>query len=93
MKIMKIMLKFQLLGPSFPPSSDQEFTLLLNSECKENFMSSMFMILGTLSLLGKFDAMGVAEGGVDPQLGRIKVLRLNVHSESDNWAILSEVSV
>lgn len=45
-----------------------------------------------LSPSGKFDAMGVAEGTVDPQLGAIKVLRLNVHSESDNWAILSEVS-
>jgi alpha-1,3-mannosylglycoprotein beta-1,4-N-acetylglucosaminyltransferase A/B len=42
---------------------------------------------------GKFDGMGVAEGAVDPQLGAVKVLRLNVHSESDNWAILSEVSV
>ena len=47
----------------------------------------------TLSPSGKFDAMGVAEGTVDPQFGPIKVLRLNVHSDSDNWAILSEVSV
>lgn len=46
-----------------------------------------------LSPSGKFDVMGVAEGVVDPQLGAIKVLRLNVHSESENWAILSEVSV
>jgi len=46
-----------------------------------------------LSFSGKFDAMGMAEGAVDPQLGPIKVMRLNVHSESDNWAILSEVSV
>jgi alpha-1,3-mannosylglycoprotein beta-1,4-N-acetylglucosaminyltransferase A/B len=46
-----------------------------------------------VSLSGKFDVMGVAEGAVDPQLGPIKVLRLNVHTESDNWAILSEVSV
>jgi hypothetical protein len=37
--------------------------------------------------------MGVAEGAVDTQLGCIKVMRLNVHSESDNWAILSEVRV
>ena len=41
---------------------------------------------------GKFDVMGVAEGTVDPHLGPIKVMRLNIHSESDNWAILSEVS-
>jgi alpha-1,3-mannosylglycoprotein beta-1,4-N-acetylglucosaminyltransferase A/B len=44
-------------------------------------------------IVGKFDAMGVAEGAVDPQLGTIKVMRLNVHSESDNWAILSEISI
>jgi hypothetical protein len=56
-------------------------------------LSSMCMVLGTLSVSGKFDAMGMAEGAVDPQLGRIKVMRLSVHSESDNWAILSEVSV
>ena len=45
-----------------------------------------------VAFAGKFDAMGVAEGIVDPQLGPIKVMRLSVHSESDNWAILSEVS-
>ncbi|PSN35353.1 Alpha-1,3-mannosyl-glycoprotein 4-beta-N-acetylglucosaminyltransferase B [Blattella germanica] len=41
-------------------------------------------------IIGKFDPMGVAEGTVDPHLGPIKVMRLSVHSESDNWAILSE---
>jgi hypothetical protein len=46
-----------------------------------------------LSPSGKFDGKGLAEGAIDSQLGAIKVLRLNVHSESDNWAILSEVSV
>ena len=45
------MLKFQLLVPSFPPPSAQELTLLLDSRHKENFVSSMFMILGTLFLL------------------------------------------
>lgn len=41
---------------------------------------------------GQFNNMGIAEGSVDPKIGPIKVLRLNIHSESDNWAILSEVS-
>lgn len=36
--------------------------------------------------------MGVAEGMINEALGHIKSLRLNVHLESDNWAILSEVS-
>lgn len=40
---------------------------------------------------GEFDDMGVAEGSVDAVLGLIKSLRLSVHVESDNWAILSEV--
>lgn len=36
--------------------------------------------------------MGVARGTVDKSLGKIAALRLTVHSESENWAILSEVS-
>ncbi|XP_067003248.1 alpha-1,3-mannosyl-glycoprotein 4-beta-N-acetylglucosaminyltransferase B isoform X2 [Anabrus simplex] len=42
-------------------------------------------------VVGQFNSMGIAEGSVDPKLGPVRVLRLNVHSESDNWAILSEV--
>lgn len=41
---------------------------------------------------GKFDTAGVAEGYPDENIGKVKELRLNVHTESDNWAILSEVS-
>lgn len=41
---------------------------------------------------GKFDSLGLAEGPVPRILGGIKELRLTVHSETDNWAILSEVS-
>lgn len=41
--------------------------------------------------LGKFDALGIAQGTIDPKLGKISILRLTVHSESENWAILSEV--
>ncbi|KAJ9576161.1 hypothetical protein L9F63_006983, partial [Diploptera punctata] len=44
-------------------------------------------------IIGKFDVMGVAEGTVDPNLGAIKVMRLSVHTESDNWAILSEIHI
>lgn len=36
--------------------------------------------------------MGVAEGSVEEGVGVVKSLRLSVHEESDNWAILSEVS-
>ena len=35
--------------------------------------------------------MGVADGTVEEGIGVVKSLRLNVHEESDNWAILSEV--
>lgn len=41
---------------------------------------------------GKFDSLGLADGSVPRALGPVKVLRLTVHSETDNWAILSEVS-
>ncbi|XP_046468429.1 alpha-1,3-mannosyl-glycoprotein 4-beta-N-acetylglucosaminyltransferase B [Neodiprion pinetum] len=44
-------------------------------------------------IIGKFDTLGVAEGTVDSGLGKIAVLRLTVHSESDNWAILSEIHI
>ncbi|CAH1992966.1 unnamed protein product [Acanthoscelides obtectus] len=42
---------------------------------------------------GKFDSAGVAQGSLDESIGKIQVLRLNVHSESDNWAILSEIHI
>lgn len=41
---------------------------------------------------GKFDNVGIATGTPDEMIGRVSALRLQVHSESDNWAILSEVS-
>ncbi|VEN64068.1 unnamed protein product [Callosobruchus maculatus] len=44
-------------------------------------------------VVGKFDGAGVAQGIVDDSIGKIQVLRLNVHSESDNWAILSEIHI
>lgn len=40
---------------------------------------------------GEFDDMGIAEGEVDEGVGVVRSLRLSVHVESDNWAILSEV--
>lgn len=40
---------------------------------------------------GKFDNVGIASGLVDENMGRVRALRLHVHSESSNWAILSEV--
>ncbi|CAH1992959.1 unnamed protein product [Acanthoscelides obtectus] len=44
-------------------------------------------------VVGKFDSAGVAQGSLDESIGKIQVLRLNVHSESDNWAILSEIHI
>ncbi|XP_050315791.1 alpha-1,3-mannosyl-glycoprotein 4-beta-N-acetylglucosaminyltransferase B isoform X3 [Anthonomus grandis grandis] len=42
-------------------------------------------------VVGKFESSGIATGTVDDSLGKIQALRLHVHSDSDNWAILSEV--
>ncbi|KAJ1524799.1 hypothetical protein ONE63_009671 [Megalurothrips usitatus] len=44
-------------------------------------------------VVGQFDSMGVSEGTVDFTLGPIAVMRLLIHSESDNWAILSEILI
>ncbi|KAK9678927.1 hypothetical protein QE152_g40425, partial [Popillia japonica] len=41
----------------------------------------------------KFDNSGIAAANVDENLGRVVTLRLHVHSDSDNWAILSEIHI
>ena len=46
-----------------------------------------------LYITGDFDDMGVAEGKIPEGFGEIKSLRLNIHVESENWAILSEVCI
>lgn len=42
-------------------------------------------------IIGNFNPFGIAEGIVDPKIGKIKEIRLHVHSDSENWGILSEV--
>lgn len=42
-------------------------------------------------IIGSFNEVGIAEGNIDPKIGKIKEVRINVHSDSENWAILSEV--
>lgn len=44
-------------------------------------------------IVGGFNAFGVAEGIVDNRIGKLREMRLHVHSDSENWVILSEVSV
>ncbi|ALC44609.1 CG9384 [Drosophila busckii] len=44
-------------------------------------------------IVGAFDAMGVAEGLLDAKIGALKELRLHVHSDSENWALLSEIKL
>lgn len=41
--------------------------------------------------MGGFDEFGIADGTVDSKIGNVKEVRLRVHSETENWAILSEV--
>lgn len=43
-------------------------------------------------LVGHFDEDGLVEGIVPETIGRVRVLRLHVHSRSSNWVVLSEVS-
>uniref|UniRef100_A0A1B0GD15 Alpha-1,3-mannosyl-glycoprotein 4-beta-N-acetylglucosaminyltransferase B n=1 Tax=Glossina morsitans morsitans TaxID=37546 RepID=A0A1B0GD15_GLOMM len=42
-------------------------------------------------IIGGFDAIGLAEGFVDPKIGAIKEIRLHIHGDSENWALLSEI--
>lgn len=42
-------------------------------------------------VMGSFDARGLAEGIIDPNIGAIKELRLHVHGDSENWVLLSEI--
>lgn len=42
-------------------------------------------------IVGSFNGFGVAEGSVDNRIGKLRELRLHVHSESENWVILCEV--
>ncbi|KAJ8667281.1 hypothetical protein QAD02_008943 [Eretmocerus hayati] len=44
-------------------------------------------------VIGKFDSLGIARGTISRTFGRISVLRVTVHSESDNWVILSEIHI
>ncbi|CAH1129914.1 unnamed protein product [Ceutorhynchus assimilis] len=44
-------------------------------------------------IVGKFDSAGIATGTVDDNFGKIQALRLHVHSDSENWAILSEIHI
>lgn len=44
-------------------------------------------------IVGNFNALGVAESVIDPKIGNVKELRLHIHSDSENWVILSEVGV
>lgn len=42
-------------------------------------------------VIGNFNSFGIADGLIDSKFGKIKEIRLHVHSETENWAILSEV--
>lgn len=44
-------------------------------------------------IVGNFDTMGVAEGSIDLKIGAIKEIRLHVHGDSENWALLSEIDL
>lgn len=43
-------------------------------------------------IVGSFNEFGIAEGTIEAKIGKIREIRLHVHTDSENWAILSEVS-
>jgi hypothetical protein len=43
-------------------------------------------------MVGKFDESGLAEGNIDwHTLGTVQRLRVNIHSNHQNWVVMSEV--
>ena len=43
-------------------------------------------------MAGKFDESGLAEGNIDwHTLGTVQRLRVNIHSNHQNWVVMSEV--
>ncbi|XP_042908177.1 alpha-1,3-mannosyl-glycoprotein 4-beta-N-acetylglucosaminyltransferase B isoform X2 [Parasteatoda tepidariorum] len=45
-------------------------------------------------IVGSFkEPSGIAEGNVSTSVGPVKIMRLYVHSESERWAILSEIHI
>ncbi|EDW94524.2 alpha-1,3-mannosyl-glycoprotein 4-beta-N-acetylglucosaminyltransferase A [Drosophila yakuba] len=64
-------------------------TLSENSSVWSNFNTTTDGYL----VVGSFDSLGVAEGLLDAKIGAIKELRLHVHSDSENWALLSEIEL
>ncbi len=43
-------------------------------------------------MVGKFDESGLAEGNIDwHTLGSVQRLRVNIHSNHQNWVVMSEV--
>ncbi|GAB1607590.1 alpha-1,3-mannosyl-glycoprotein 4-beta-N-acetylglucosaminyltransferase A-like isoform X1 [Argonauta hians] len=44
-------------------------------------------------VVGRFNADGLAEGSIDPKMGRIETIRLFCNNKSESWAILSEIYI
>jgi hypothetical protein len=58
-----------------------------------NYSNWFPLVLNRFLIIGGFNAFGIAEGSVDSRIGKLKELRLAVHSDSENWVILSEVGI
>uniref|UniRef100_A0A0P4W976 Alpha-1,3-mannosyl-glycoprotein 4-beta-N-acetylglucosaminyltransferase B n=1 Tax=Scylla olivacea TaxID=85551 RepID=A0A0P4W976_SCYOL len=63
------------------------------SRLPHNIRTKLKVTNDSYLIIGEFDDMGVAEGSVEEGLGVVRSLRLSVHEESDNWAILSEIHI
>lgn len=60
-----------------------------NSEIWNAYNSTMDGFL----IVGAFNEFGIAEGIIEAKIGKIKEIRLHAHTDSENWAILSEVYI
>lgn len=69
------------------------FLFYFPTDTKNLVFPTLILSWSLTFISGKFDSAGIAIGVPDESIGKVKALRLNVHNESDNWAILSEVSI
>lgn len=66
---------------------------IINSNSSSEWdVSKLVMTDDGYYIIGLFKPNGIAEGSIPEELGPIKSIRINVRSDSQKWAMISEVS-
>lgn len=83
--------KKQLLPSDSSPSSPSMNQLFNNASSNEWDISKLVKTDDNYFIIGLFKPNGIVEGTVPYDLGPIKSMRINVRSDSQKWAMISEV--